>query len=201
MWIKWCWDGDRWMTIASKRIGALQGWEHLKRKQRAKANVSWVRGRVWGVLVQNASSNKRTGVWWCKVSSRGSWRDNRDVTVLHHNGAPVHGRYVVLRENMHKRLRHYEMHDDDGYEMLFTGYLGVDLYYVLTNPNKDVGSINHLIYSNIFVILSQEAQFRVQHQVCIGIDFCLPETWVIFCEERNLISFKAHPPEGNKLLF
>lgn len=73
-------------------------------------------------------------------------RDNRDVSVLHHNGAPVHGRYVVLRENMHKRLRHYETHDDDGYEMLFTRYLSLDLYYVLTNPNKDAGSTNCLNY-------------------------------------------------------
>lgn len=76
---------------------------------------------------------------------------------------------------MHKRLRHYEMHDGDGYEMLFTQYLGLDLYYVLTNPNKDAGSINCSIYSNIFVILSQEAQFHVRHQGFIGIDFCLPQ--------------------------
>lgn len=49
---------------------------------------------------------------------------------------PVHGRYVVLRgEKMHKKLRHYEPYDDDSYEMLFTGYLAVDLYYNLTNPD------------------------------------------------------------------
>lgn len=35
---------------------------------------------------------------------------------------------------MHKRLR-YEPYDDDSYEMLFTGYLAVDLYYNLTNPD------------------------------------------------------------------
>ena len=45
---------------------------------------------------------------------------------------PVH---VVLRGNMHKRLRYYELRDDDSYEMLFTAYLGVDLYYTLTNPH------------------------------------------------------------------
>lgn len=57
------------------------------------------------------------------------------LTFSHDKGAPVHGRYVVLRENMHKRLRHYEPHDDDSYEMLFTVYLGLDLYYTLTNPD------------------------------------------------------------------
>lgn len=38
---------------------------------------------------------------------------------------------------MHKRLRHYELHDDDSYEMLFTGYLSLDLYYALVaeSPN------------------------------------------------------------------
>lgn len=43
------------------------------------------------------------------------------LTFSHNKGGPVHGRYVVLRENMHKRLRHYEPYDDDSYEMLFTG--------------------------------------------------------------------------------
>lgn len=40
---------------------------------------------------------------------------------------------LFLKENMHKRLRHYEPHNDDSYEMLFTGYLGLDLYYTLAN--------------------------------------------------------------------
>lgn len=57
---------------------------------------------------------------------------------------------------MHKRLRHYETHDDDGYEMLFTRYLSLDLYYVLTNPNKDVGSRKLLKLFNVFVTLRQE---------------------------------------------
>lgn len=46
------------------------------------------------------------------------------LTFSHDKGGPVHGRYVVLSENMHKRLRHYEPYDDDSYEMLFSGYLG-----------------------------------------------------------------------------
>lgn len=49
---------------------------------------------------------------------------------------PVRGRCVVLKGGkMHKRLRHYEPYDDDSYEMLFAGYLGLDLYYSLTNPD------------------------------------------------------------------
>lgn len=62
---------------------------------------------------------------------------------------PVHGRYVVLRENMHKRLRHYEMRDDDSYEMLFIGYLGRDLCYVLTNPHIMQGCGEHKLL-NLF---------------------------------------------------
>lgn len=57
------------------------------------------------------------------------------LTFTDDKGEPVHGRYVVLRENMHKRLRHYEPYDDDSYEMLFTGYLELDLYYTRTNPD------------------------------------------------------------------
>lgn len=57
------------------------------------------------------------------------------LTFSHNKGRPVHGRYVVLRENMHKRLRHYEPYDDDSYEMLLTGYLRLDLYHALTNPH------------------------------------------------------------------
>ena len=57
------------------------------------------------------------------------------LTFMHNKGGLVHGRYVVLRENMHKRLRHYEPCNDDSYEMLLTGYLGLDLYYTLTIPD------------------------------------------------------------------
>lgn len=57
------------------------------------------------------------------------------LTFTDDKGGPVHRRYVVLRINMHKRLRHYEPCDDDNYEMLFTGYLRLDLYYAITNPH------------------------------------------------------------------
>lgn len=45
---------------------------------------------------------------------------------------------------MHKRLRHFEMHDDDSYEMLFTGYLSLDLYYAL--DSESTIRRQHLIY-------------------------------------------------------
>lgn len=56
------------------------------------------------------------------------------LTFTNDKGGPVHGRYVVLRGNMHKRLTHFEPYDDDSNETLFAGYLWLDLYYTLTNP-------------------------------------------------------------------
>lgn len=44
------------------------------------------------------------------------------LTFTGDKGPPVHGHNVVLRGNMHKRLRHYEPYDDDNYEMLFAPY-------------------------------------------------------------------------------
>lgn len=74
---------------------------------------------------------------------------------------------------MHKRLWHYEMHDDDSYEMLFTGYLSIDLYYVRTNHGIMQGCKDHKLLHFV-----QSYFHQGLHSLALspqGIDFCLPD--------------------------
>lgn len=57
------------------------------------------------------------------------------LTFTDDKGGSVRGRDVVLRLNMHRRLRHYEPCDDDNYEMAFaaiTGHISITLLLILT---------------------------------------------------------------------
>lgn len=77
---------------------------------------------------------------------------------------------------MHKRLRHYEMHDDDSYEMLFTGYLSLDLYYVPTNPDIMHGYGEHeLLHFKVFCHQGLRSTVSCLASSLKGKDFCLSD--------------------------
>lgn len=98
-----------------------------------------MRARGWGAPVQPCckmpAHTKEQVSGGLRFQAEGADGITGMLTFSHDKGGSVHGHYVVLRENTHKRLRHYESYDDDSYEMLFTGNLRVDLYYTLTNPD------------------------------------------------------------------
>lgn len=117
-------DGERRggrMTIASKR-GSIEGVTKCKRKQRERERPNeGGEGEERLRCCKMPAHTKEQVSAGLRFQAEGADGITGMLTFSHNKGGPVHGRYVVLRENMHKRLRHYEPYDDDSYEMLFTG--------------------------------------------------------------------------------